>query len=404
MNKEKIVERNLYFEKILPFLGNNLIKVITGQRRSGKSYFMLFLKKRLEQEYPDSNIIYLNKELHDFDTISTYKELLDFVLKRTRDGKNFVFIDEIQEIEGFEKALRSLASEDKYEIFCTGSNASLLSGELATLLSGRYIELRIHPLSYPEFLKFHKLPSGKESFKKYIKFGGMPFLIHLPFDEEIVTNYLSGIYNSIVLKDVIARYKIRNVDFLERLVFFLAENIGSLFSTKRITDFLKSQRISVSVNTVSDYLNFLESAFIINKVKRISILGKKVFELNEKYFFEDIGLRNLIVGFNLLSLNGILENIVYNHLVIAGYRVFVGKHNGYEIDFVAEKKGERLYIQVAYLIPDGKVREREFGNLLKIKDNYPKYVLSLDEFSSGNYMGIEHKNLIDFLMELNLKP
>ena len=401
MNNEQIRERKIYFEKIKPFLGNNLVKVITGQRRVGKSYFMLFLKNMLEKKYPDENFIYLNKELHQFDEITTYKDLINFVLAKSKNNKkNFVFIDEIQEIKYFEKAIRDFATKNNYEIFCTGSNSSLLSGEFATLLSGRYIEIRIHPLSFSEFLNFHNLSLSKESFQKYIKFGGMPFLIHLPLKEEVISDYLSNIYDSIVLKDVIARHNIRNVNFLERLLYFLAENIGNIFSAKRITDFLKSQKISISVNTVSDYLNFLESAFIINKIRRASISGKKIFEVNEKYFFEDIGIRNSIVGFNLSSINGILENIVYNHLVISGYKVFVGKQNGYEIDFIAEKQGEKIYVQVAYLITDEKVKEREFGNLLKIKDNYRKIVLSLDEFSLGNYKGIEHKNLIEFIVNL----
>ncbi len=401
MIKEEVKERKIYFEKIKPFLGNNLVKIITGQRRVGKSYFMLFLKNTLERKNPSENFIYLNKESHQFDEIVTYEDLINFVLKKSKkDKKNFVFIDEIQEIKYFEKAIRDLILKENFEVFCTGSNASLLSGELATLLAGRYIEIRIHPLSYPEFLDFHNLQLGKNSFQKYLRFGGMPFLIHLPLKEEIVFDYLSNIYDSIVLKDVISVRKIRNVNFLERLLYYLAENVGNIFSAKKIADFLKSQKVSISVNTVSDYLSFLESAFIINKAKRISISGKKIFEINEKYFFEDIGIRNSITGFNLFSISGILENVVYNHLVIAGYKVFVGKQNGYEVDFVAEKRGERLYVQVCYLLSDKDVVEREFGNLKKIKDNYPKVVLSLDDFYPGNIEGIRHENLMEFLATL----
>ena len=399
MKKEKVKERKIYFEKIQPFLGTNLIKIITGQRRVGKSYFLLFLKERLKEKYPDANFIFINKELHQFDGIDNYKTLIEFVLNKAENKrKNFLFIDEIQEIEDFEKAIRDFVLKENFEVFCTGSNSSLLSGELATVLSGRYIEVKMHPLSFLEFLDFHNLELNRGSFEKYVKFGGMPFLIHLPLNEEIVSDYLLNIYNSIILKDVVARYKIRNVNFLERLIFYLAENIGNLFSAKRISDFLKSQKISISVNTVSDYLNFLESAFFVNRVKRADISGKRVFEVNEKYYFEDIGIRNALVGFNLSGIGGVLENIVYNHLVLNGYRVYVGQEKGYEIDFVAEKRGERVYIQVAYLLADEKARQREFGNLLKIKDNYPKIVLSLDEFASGNYMGVNHQSIIDFLV------
>lgn len=396
------INRQYYLDKVTPFIGKDIIKVVVGQRRVGKSYLLLqiigfLLKRGIEKK----DIIYINKELHEFENIKDYRDLLSFVIQGVKDRKKkYLFIDEIQEISQFEKALRSLQAGGGYDIYCTGSNANLLSGELATYLRGRAMELKVFGLSYPEFLQFHRLQNDKESFLKYIKYGGLPYLIHLELKDEIVYDYLRNIYRAILFKDVVERYKIRNVAFLERLVDYLADNVGSIVSAKKISDFLRSQKTNISPNVVLNYLSFLSSAFFIFRVPRSEISGKKIFEIGEKYYFEDLGLRHSITGYKQVDINKVLENLVFMHLKISGYDVTVGKLNHNEIDFVCEKGEERLYVQVAYLITDQNVRDREFGNLLKIQDNYRKVVVSMDEVIGGKYMGIEHINIKDFLNNL----
>ncbi|MBU0727156.1 ATP-binding protein [Patescibacteria group bacterium] len=317
-----------------------------------------------------------------------------------KKAKTYLFIDEIQDIQNFEKALRSLKATGKYDIYCTGSNATLLSGELATYLSGRYVEIKVHSLSYLEFLTFHKLKETEESFLKYIKYGGLPYLKHLELTDEVVYDYLRNVNNTILFKDIIARFNIRNVSFLEQLVDYLADNVGSIVSAKKISDFLKSQRINISPNVVLDYLSHLCSTFFIHKVQRTDIRGKKIFEINDKYYFEDLGLRHSIIRYKQTDINKVLENIIYNHLAIAGYDVMVGQLGSKEIDFVCEKGGERTYIQVAYVITDEN-REREFGNLLAIPDNYRKIVISTDSLiSDTSFKGVEHVNLRSFIGSL----
>ena len=394
----KIIERPIYIERIKPFINKNLIKVIVGQRRVGKSYIIKQLSGIIVKNNPSANIIYIDKERNEFDFINDYQILYDFVKEKYSDNKpNYLLIDEVQEIQKFEKSLRSLLNEGGIDIYCTGSNADLLSGELATLLSGRYIEFRVSPLSYPEFLNFHKLENNNASLMSFIKFGGLPFLIHLEMEEGLIFDYLENIYSTILFKDVVKRYKIRNVAFLESLIRFLSGNIGSLVSAKKISDFLKSQKVQISTRVVLDYLFYLNNAFLVNKAGRYEIAGKKIFETGEKQFFEDIGIRNAISGFNQADVGKIMENVVYNHLVLCGYKVSVGQLNVHEIDFVCQKQNETMYVQVAYLISDENTIQREYGNLLKIKDNYPKYVISMDEFQGNTYQGIRHLHLKEFL-------
>ncbi len=392
------IRRKYYLEKINPFIDKGIIKVIVGQRRVGKSYLLFQIMDVIKEKRKTANIIYVNKELNEFEEIKSHQDLLKFVKKNTKaKRKNYVFVDEVQEIEQFEKALRSLNASGKYDIYCTGSNANLLSGELATYLSGRYIEVKIFSLSYLEFLAFHKLKNNRESFLKYIKYGGLPYLINLKLDDLVVYDYLRNVYNTILFKDVVSRYKIRNVSFLENLVKYLADNTGSLVSAKKISDFLKSQKINISPNIVLDYLSYLAQAFFIFKVPRSRIQGRKIFEINDKYYFEDLGLRHSIIGYRQIDINKILENLVFLHLQILGYEVTVGQLGDKEIDFVCEKRGKRLYVQVAYLITEENAK-REFGNLLAIKDNYPKLALSMDEMiDDSEYKGIKHINIRDFL-------
>ncbi len=402
MIKPVIKPRNLYLKRIEPHIQKNYIKVLTGLRRSGKSYLMLDLAKRIKVADPEGNIIYINKELYEFDHIKDYHDLQAFFDNKTTAGvNNYFFVDEIQEIEGFQKCLRNILSQQLADIYISGSNADLLSGELATLLSGRYVEIRVHPLSYGEFTTFFGLDYSDDGFNRYLKQGGLPGLLHVRGGEEPVNDYRKGIISTVLLKDIVARYNIRNVSFLDSLVRYLADTTGSLVSAKNISDFLKSQRVSVSPNLVLDYLNHLCSAFFVNKVQRKAVAGKKIFEVGEKYYFEDIGLRHTISGFRPDDIAGILENVVYNHLLIAGYEVFVGKKDNKEVDFIAEKDGETMYVQVCYLLSGEKVMEREFGNLASIPDNYRKFVVTMDKITAFNsYKGIEHKYIPDFCRAL----
>lgn len=396
---KKYIKREMYLEKIKPYINKDVIKVISGQRRVGKSYTLFQIMDIVKENNRSANIIYINKELHEFENIKDHKSLLKFVeinTKKTK-GRNYLFIDEIQDIVDFEKALRSLKATGKYDIYCTGSNSHLLSGELSTYLSGRYVEINIHGLSYVEFLKFHKLEDSEDALLKYIKYGGLPYLIHLELTDDIVYDYLKNVNNTILFKDIISRFNVRNVAFLERLVEYIADNIGSLVSANRIGDFLKSQKISISPNIVLDYLSHLGTAYFIHKVPRLDVRGKKIFEINEKYYFEDLGLRHSVIRYNKLDMNKVMENLVFNHLKTCGYSIKVGQLGKKEIDFIGEKDGERIYIQVAYLITEEN-KEREFGNLLEIQDNYPKIVVSMDTMlGDSSYKGIKHINLRRFL-------
>jgi len=397
----KIIKRENYLRQVKPHFGKNVIKVLTGQRRVGKSYLLKQIMEIFEASDQKINIIYIDKEKLEFDAIRDYRDLYAYIIEKTdKNCPNIVMIDEVQEIESFEKALRDLNENPAYDIFCTGSNANLLSGELSTFLAGRYVQIQVHSLSYGELLEFHHLKSAVDSLGKYIKYGGMPYLMHLNLEEdEIVFDYLKNIYNSIILKDVVARHNIRNVNFLDRLVLFLADNTGSVLSVKNISDFLKSQKVRISVNTVMNYLDFLIHAFFVHKVSRYDIAGKKIFEINEKYYFEDLGLRHTIIGFRQNDMGKILENLIYTQLKFKGYDVYVGKQRDMEINFFAKKQDKTIYIQAVYLLKDKKTIDREFGNLLKLKDNFRKIVVSTDEFAQGNVKGVEHLHIMTFLKE-----
>lgn len=396
---KKYIPRNHYLNSIKPYINTNIIKVIVGQRRVGKSYFLYQVIDEIKKIDKAANIIYINKELYEFDRIKDYHDLKIYIEKKSvkKHGKNYIFIDEIQEINQFEKTLRDFGARANYDTYCTGSNSNLLSSDLANSLGGRFIEIPIYSLSFGEFLQFHHLEKNKESLFSYIKYGGLPYLVNLHLEDEQVYGYLKTIFNTIILKDVVARFNVRNVHLLERLVEYLADSVGSLISAKRISDFLKSQNLDISPNSILNYLNYLTSSFFIHKVKRQDIVGRKIFEINEKYYFEDLGLRHSLIGYRQIDINKIMENLVFSRLKYLGYKVTVGQIGKNEIDFVAEKDNNKAYFQVAYLLTSKKVIEREFGNLLKIKDNYPKYVISMDEYAKGDFKGVKHLNLIDFL-------
>lgn len=402
----KLIERPTYTQRILPFIGKNIIKVLTGQRRVGKSYMLRQLCNHIERSEPDANTIYINKEYEQFIALRTHEDLSAYIAERLVKGKqNYLFVDEVQEIGGFEHTLRSLQSQESCDIFITGSNATMLSGELSTYLAGRYVEFHIHSLNYEEFLTFHGLQDSSDTLRKYLTFGGLPYLSNLVLEEEVAFEYLRNVYSTILLKDVVKREAIRNVDFLETLALYTADNVGNIFSANNISRYLKSQRINISTLQVINYLRALQNAYIIHKVQRIDVNGLRKFEIGDKYFYEDLGLRNCHIGFNVgADINKLIENAVYLHLCQLGYEVFTGQQTGgKEIDFVARRNDNIIYVQAAYLLADESTRQREFGNLQAIHDNYPKYVVNLDEWGSGgNVDGIHNLYLSDFLRRNDL--
>uniref|UniRef100_UPI00404737C7 ATP-binding protein n=1 Tax=Mariniflexile sp. TaxID=1979402 RepID=UPI00404737C7 len=394
-----IVKREDYISRVIPFIGKNLIKVFTGQRRVGKSYLLFQIMDYLLAKDSQAAIVYLNKEDIAFSAIKTAQDLHDFVMgEKSTNSKTYVFIDEIQDIENFETALRSLLLHEDLDLYCTGSNAKLLSGDIAGYLSGRAIEIVVYSLSYPEFLVFHALEDSSQTLEVYLKYGGLPYLKNLKLEDAFVFEYLKNIYAAIAYRDIINRFSIRNVSFLEQLVLFFANNIGSLFSAKKISDFLKSQSINMASNQVQTYSDYLVNAFLIHRVSRYDLIGKRIFETGEKYYFENLGIRNALWGYRLEDRGKIMENVVHNHLLFRGYHVQVGNLGPLEIDFVAQRAGETLYVQVALSINDTKTMEREFGNLKKINDNFPKMVITLDGFQGNTDEGIISMDLRSFLL------
>lgn len=398
-----IINRSIYTERIAPFINKNIIKVLTGQRRVGKSCILRQLQKHIEQSCPKASTIYINKELDEFSFIRTHEDLSAYISSRLQsENENYLFIDEIQDIEGFEHTLRSLQAQNACDIFITGSNATMMSGELSTYLSGRYVEFHVHSLSYKEFLEFHNLTDNIPNLRNYLIYGGLPYLKNLPLQQDIAFEYLCNVYSTIMLKDVVKREGIRNVDFLETLAIYAADNVGNLFSANNISKYLKSQHVNMSTLQVINYLRALQNAFLINKVGRIEVNGLHKFEIGDKYYFEDLGLRNCHFGYSMQNdIHKLMENAIFLHLIQQRYEVFTGQQTGgKEIDFVARKAGEIVYIQSTYLLADEAIRLREFGNLQAIRNNYPKYVVSLDEWTSGSTVnGIKHLHLGDFLKQ-----
>ena len=397
----QLINRQYYTELITPFINKNIIKVLTGQRRVGKSCILQQLRQQILESAPNANIIFINKEYEEFSAIRTSEDLSAYIIPRLHpDVTNYLFIDEVQDIQGFEHTLRSLQAQDSCDIFITGSNATMLSSELSTYLAGRYIEFHIHSLTYQEYLTFHRVEASTQSLRNYLTFGGLPYLTNLPQQQEIVFEYLGNVFSTILLKDIVKREGIRNVDFLESLVLYTADNVGNLFSANNISRYLKSQRVNISPLQVINYLRSLQQAYLIHKVRRIEVAGLKMFENGDKYYFEDLGLRNCHLGFNLQrDIHKLIENAVYLHLLHCRFEVFTGQQSGgREVDFVARRGDMIIYIQATYLLSDDTTRQREFGNLLAIRNNYPKYVVSLDEWTSGSITdGIQHLHLATFL-------
>ena len=397
----EIISRQIYIDHILRFLNRGMMIALTGQRRVGKSYVLRELAEIVRQNNPDANIIYINKEKKKYDSIRNDSDLAAYLEGKFPEGEdNYLLIDEVQDIEGFENTLRSLNADEECQIIVTGSNAKMLSSELSTYLGGRYIDIHIQSLSYREFLRFHKLEDSSESLEKYLSFGGLPHLYRLGLEnEDMVWEYVQNIYNTIVLKDVVQREGLRNVTLFENLMSYVSDNTGQLVSATSLSKYLKAQRVEMTPLTAINYLKAASNAYIINKIQRYDIHGKRLLETNDKYYFEDLGLRNLLVGSNrAVDIEKVMENAVYLHLKNLGYKVFVGTLSNGEIDFVAEKGGKPVYVQVAYLLTEESTIKREFGNLMQIQDNYPKYVVSMDAISKPkDYEGITHLPLRLFL-------
>lgn len=394
------IERSLYINQIEKHLGKGLIIVLVGQRRVGKSY-MLRMVRDAKISNSSNNVIFIDKEKRAFDTIKNYQDLNQYIEAQWVEGKhNYILIDEVQDIDEFERTVRSYRTEPDTDIIITGSNARMLSNELSTLIGGRYKEIYIQSLSYAEFLTFHKLADNDESLALYIQYGGLPGLLRIGLNEDDAREYQMDIYHTVLLKDVIMRNNIRNIPFLENLVRFLADNTGKLISANSIAKFMKSQGESITSSVIINYLSYLCEAYILHKVNRYDIHGKRLFETNDKFYFEDNGIRNAIAGGTREGdIEKVIENVIYQHLVRLGYKVCVGQLQAAEIDFVCTKAdGQRTYIQASYIIADEATREREFGNLRAIKDNYPKYVISMTPLLTKNdYNGITHLHLRHFL-------
>ena len=396
------IRRQSYIDKIEKYLGKETIIVLVGQRRVGKSCILKMIRDEKMAD-SDNNVISIDKEKWQYDAIQTYRDLNEYIEKHWANDKyNYILIDEVQDIEEFERSVRSFRTEPNTDIIITGSNASMLSNELSTLIGGRYKEIYIQSLSYNEFLEFHNLSDNDESLSLYIQYGGMPGLAKIGLEEDDAREYQIDIYHTVLLKDVIMRNQIRNVPFLENLVRFLADNIGKLISANSIAKYMKSQGESITSSVVINYISFLCEAYILHKVNRYDIHGKRIFENNDKFYFEDNGVRNAIAGGTREGdIEKVIENIIYEHLIRLGYQVYVGQLQAGEIDFVCTKpEGQRIYVQASFIIAEQATREREFGNLRSIKDNYPKYVISMTPLLTKNDDdGITHIHLRKFLRE-----
>ena len=402
-----MLKRDEYIKKIVPFIDKDVIKVLTGIRRSGKSVMLKLLMEELKNRGINENqFIYINFENLKYRNLKNYERLYDFILNKVDDKYKsyYIFLDEIQEVEEWERCVNSLRVDEelRFDIYITGSNAKLLSGELSTYLAGRYIEFVVYPFSFKEFFEIIQEKNQeikvKEAFQDYVKFGGMPFLHNLDYNFEASMQYLQDLYASIILKDITQRNNIRDTDLLERIINYIVMNIGNTFSATSISKFFKSENRKVATETILNYIKACEEAFLVYRVARNDLLGKKILNVNEKYYIADHGIREAIMENNQKNINQALENIVYFEMLRRGYNIKIGKVDNLEIDFVCKKNDETIYIQVSYLLASEDTKEREFSVLENIKDNYPKYVLSMDEFDMSRN-GIKHVNLIKFLVK-----
>lgn len=399
-----MIKRELYMKRIRPFIGSDIIKVMTGIRRCGKSVMLELIKQELiESGVNPTQFISINFEDLSFSHLQTAQSLHDEITSRAKEigGKVYLFFDEIQEVKDWEKCINSFRVSLDCDIYITGSNAKLLSGELATYLGGRYVEFVIYPFSFGEFIElYHPINpdvSIQQCFQKYLITGGMPYLANIRYADEPSKQYLHDLFNSVQLKDIVKRNKIRDIDLLERIIAYVIANVGTTFSASSLAKFLKSEQRTVAPETILNYIKYCCDAYLFYQVKRVDLQGKQILSTNEKYYIADYGIRKAVYGGNMRDINQILENIVYLELLRRGYKVTVGKTREKEIDFVCDKHGEKLYVQVTYLLASEDTIKREFGAYDTIHDNFPKYVVSLDEFDMSRN-GIKHQNIRDFLL------
>ena len=399
-----MIKRESYMRRIRPFINGELVKVMTGIRRSGKSVMLELVKQELlEMGVRAEQFISINFEDMRYLHLCTAQVLHQEILTRAEGiaGKVYLFFDEIQEVKDWEKCVNSLRVALDCDIYITGSNAKLLSGELATYLGGRYVEFVIYPFSFAEFLELYRPTDPRatagQCFQQYLRFGGMPYLSRLNYQEEPVRQYLSDLYDSVQLKDIVKRNKVRDVDLLERILAYVMANVGTTFSAGSLTKFFKSEQRSVSTETVLNYIRYCCDAYLFYQVKRQDLQGKQILATSEKYYIADHGIREAVFGGNMRDINLVLENIVFLELLRRGYTVTVGKAGEREVDFVCDRRGEKLYVQVTYLLASEETIAREFGVYDGIRDNFPKYVVSMDELDLSR-SGIKHRNIRDVLL------
>ena len=401
--KNMIIREN-YLKKIIDAKDTDFIKVITGMKRTGKSTLLLMFRDYLlANGVKEENIVHINFESAKYDDIKDYKDLYKYIEDKVKDEKIYLLLDEIQSVSSWEKAINSFKVDFNMDIYITGSNAYLLSSELSTLLSGRYIEIKMYPLSFKEFLVFNNYDENnlEEKFNEYLKYGGLPAITLIKGNDELILSYLNDIYNTIVKKDIIDRNNIKDVALLENIIKYLFNNVGSPISSNKISDYLNSNKVVQKSNhqTIDNYLNMLEKSYIIYKADRTDVKSKSLLKTLGKYYVSDSGIRNIILGFRNINEGHLLENIVYLELLRRGYRVNIGKIGDYEVDFVAENPHTIRYYQVAQSISDEDVRAREIRSLENIPDNYEKIILSMDKSINNDYNGIKVRNIISWLLD-----
>lgn len=399
-----MIERPLYLDKIMPFVDTPFVKILTGVRRCGKSTILKMIIKKLKEEkqVDDEQILNYRFDSMEYEDMTTKELYLELKSRIIQSKKTYLFLDEIQEIEGWEKVVNTLASDFDVDIYITGSNSRMMSSEISTYLTGRYITFHIYTLSFEEYLTFKKsytsLKDLKQEFSQYVQLGGFPATHLQDYSQDEVYTIVKDIYNSTIFSDIVRRNQVKKIDQLERVVKYTFNNIGNTFSAKSISNYFKSEQRKIDNETVYSYLEKLQKAYILHKCSRYDLQGKDILKTQEKFYLADVSLRYSVLGYTVDSVASSLENIVYLELKRRGYDVYIGKIKDKEIDFVATKQNEKIYVQVTQEIKSEKTQKREYEQLLEIRDNYPKYVVMADDFAGGNYEGIKTMNIVDFLL------
>lgn len=399
-----MIERPLYLNKIMPFVDTPFVKILTGVRRCGKSTILKMIQKKLKEEYhiTDEQILSYRFDSMEYEDMTSKELYQELKIKILNTKKTYLFLDEIQEINGWEKVVNTLASDYDVDIYITGSNSRMMSSEISTYLTGRYVTFYIYTLSFDEYLTFKKRYSTiyniKQEFNQYVRLGGFPATHLQEYSQDEVYTIVRDIYNSTIFSDIVRRNQVKKIDQLERVVKYTFNNVGNTFSAKSISNYLKSEQRKIDNETVYSYLEKLQKAYILHRCSRYDLQGKSILKTQEKFYLADISLRYAVLGYTIDSVASSLENIVYLELKRRGYDVCIGKYKDKEIDFVATKQNEKIYVQVTQEIKSEKTQKREYEQLLEIKDNYPKYVVLTDDFAGGNYQGIKTMHITDFLL------